>query len=94
MIANMATLLSTLSRLASKNVLAGARIDGRVNDHYEKLTRNKSRDDDVSKFPNDRPRRARSDHNIAISGREYWRKPCKPKSRHPHVASAVLGSRK
>ena len=47
MIANMATLLSTLSRLASKNVLAGAGIDGRVNDHYEKLTRDKTRDDDV-----------------------------------------------
>jgi hypothetical protein len=50
--------------MARNDVLATRRIDGRVNDHYEKLTRDKSRDDDASKSP-ERPtvtRQIRSQH--------------------------------
>jgi len=55
--------------MASRNVLPAPRIDGCVNDclkncHYEKLTRNKSHDDDASKIP-ERPtatRPIRSQH--------------------------------
>jgi hypothetical protein len=50
MTADMATLSSTLPRWWTRT-LPAPRIDGCVNDHYEKLTRDKSRDDHASKIP-------------------------------------------
>jgi hypothetical protein len=74
---------------------AGTCIDGGVNDHYEKLTRDKSRDDDASEIPErligDAPdliTTSRYPDANAGESRE------KPKSRHLHAASAVLGFRK
>jgi hypothetical protein len=67
---------------------------GGANDRVAIAENRYRRDDDPEKFPNERLQQRRPDHNIAISLREYSRKPQKPKSRHPHAASAVLALRK